>query len=53
MTIAREEIFGPVMSVLRAPDLDSAIDMINGSEYGNAVDLHVERGRGQEVPVRR
>ncbi len=44
MTIAREEIFGPVMSVLRAPDLDSAIDMINGSEYGNAASIFTSSG---------
>lgn len=36
MVIAREEIFGPVASVIRANSLEEAIDMINKSEYGNA-----------------
>jgi malonate-semialdehyde dehydrogenase (acetylating)/methylmalonate-semialdehyde dehydrogenase len=36
MVIAREEIFGPVASVIRVESLDEAIEMINKSEYGNA-----------------
>ena len=32
--IAREEIFGPVLTVLRAKDLDEAIRIANDSEYG-------------------
>ncbi|MBI2934278.1 MAG: CoA-acylating methylmalonate-semialdehyde dehydrogenase [Chloroflexi bacterium] len=35
MRIAREEIFGPVMSVLRAGDLDEAIRLCNASPFGN------------------
>ena len=31
--IAREEIFGPVLTVLRADDLDAAIEIANRSEY--------------------
>jgi RHH-type proline utilization regulon transcriptional repressor/proline dehydrogenase/delta 1-pyrroline-5-carboxylate dehydrogenase len=31
--IAREEIFGPVLTVLRAPDLDAAIEIANRSDY--------------------
>ncbi|MDO8425913.1 MAG: aldehyde dehydrogenase family protein, partial [Deltaproteobacteria bacterium] len=34
MRIAREEIFGPVVSVLKAKDLQNAIEIANGSEYG-------------------
>ncbi len=33
---AREELFGPVLTVLRAPDLGTAIERVNGSRYGNA-----------------
>ncbi|HVW45958.1 MAG TPA: CoA-acylating methylmalonate-semialdehyde dehydrogenase [Solirubrobacterales bacterium] len=33
---AREELFGPVLTVLRAPDLDAAIERVNASRYGNA-----------------
>lgn len=32
--IAREEIFGPVMAVLRARDIDHAIELFNDSDYG-------------------
>ena len=34
MRIAREEIFGPVLSVLRVADFDEAIRVANDSEYG-------------------
>jgi len=44
MTIAREEIFGPVASVIRAETLDEAIEMINSSEYGNASSLFTSSG---------
>lgn len=33
-TIAREEIFGPVLSVLRASDFDSALAIAGGTSYG-------------------
>lgn len=36
MTIAQEEIFGPVMSVLTYKDLDEAIDIANDTKYGLA-----------------
>jgi RHH-type proline utilization regulon transcriptional repressor/proline dehydrogenase/delta 1-pyrroline-5-carboxylate dehydrogenase len=32
--IAQEEIFGPVLSVLKAKDLDEALDWANDSQYG-------------------
>ncbi len=44
MTIAREEIFGPVLSVLRADSLDQAIDDINQSEYGNMAVIFTDSG---------
>lgn len=34
VTIAREEIFGPVVCVMKAADLDEAIEIVNGVEYG-------------------
>jgi acyl-CoA reductase-like NAD-dependent aldehyde dehydrogenase len=34
MRIAREEIFGPVLSILRVKDLDEAMTVANDSEYG-------------------
>jgi RHH-type proline utilization regulon transcriptional repressor/proline dehydrogenase/delta 1-pyrroline-5-carboxylate dehydrogenase len=33
MRIAREEIFGPVLSVIKVRDLDEAIDVANGTDY--------------------
>ncbi len=33
MRIAREEIFGPVLSVIKAHDLDEAIEVANGTDY--------------------
>ncbi len=37
MRIYKEEIFGPVLSCVRVPDLKAAIDLINAHEYGNGV----------------
>ncbi len=34
MSVAREEIFGPVISVLRYDNLDEAFAILNGVEYG-------------------
>jgi len=36
MTIAREEIFGPVLSILKFHDIDEVIDRGNASDYGLA-----------------
>ncbi|MBC5823727.1 MAG: CoA-acylating methylmalonate-semialdehyde dehydrogenase [Candidatus Eremiobacteraeota bacterium] len=43
-SIAREEIFGPVLSIVRAPDLDSSIELANASEYGNAASIFTQSG---------
>ena len=45
MTIAREEIFGPVASVMRAKDIDEAISLINKSNYGNAASIFTSNGK--------
>ena len=42
--VAREEIFGPVVSVLRARDLDEALTLTNRSRYGNSVSLFTQSG---------
>lgn len=44
MRIAREEIFGPVLSVIRVPDLDTAITVANRSRYGNAASIFTRSG---------
>jgi alpha-ketoglutaric semialdehyde dehydrogenase len=33
-TIARQEVFGPVLSVIEVGDEDEAVDVVNASEYG-------------------
>ena len=44
MSVAREEIFGPVISIIRAKDLDEAIEIENGSNYGNAASVFTQSG---------
>jgi malonate-semialdehyde dehydrogenase (acetylating)/methylmalonate-semialdehyde dehydrogenase len=44
MTIYKEEIFGPVLSCVRAKDLKGAVDLINAHEYGNGVSLFTRDG---------
>ena len=44
MSIYREEIFGPVLSVVRVPDLASAIALVNAHELGNCVSLFTSDG---------
>ena len=39
-----EEIFGPVLTVLRAADLDGALDLVNASRYGNASVIFTSSG---------
>ena len=44
MAIAKEEVFGPVISIIRAKDLDEAISIENSSEYGNAAAVFTQSG---------
>ena len=44
MRIYQEEIFGPVLSVVRAPDVATATRMINAHQYGNGVALYTNDG---------
>jgi malonate-semialdehyde dehydrogenase (acetylating)/methylmalonate-semialdehyde dehydrogenase len=44
MTIAREEIFGPVLSVIRVNTLDEAIRLVNRSAFGNATSIFTASG---------
>lgn len=45
MGVAREEIFGPVLAIMRADDFDEAVDIINGSHYGNASSIFTSNGK--------
>jgi malonate-semialdehyde dehydrogenase (acetylating)/methylmalonate-semialdehyde dehydrogenase len=44
MTIYKEEIFGPVLGILRAPDYRTAAKLINEHEYGNGVAIFTRDG---------
>ncbi len=44
MTIYKEEIFGPVLCIVRAPDVATAVDLINRNEYGNGVAVYTRDG---------
>jgi malonate-semialdehyde dehydrogenase (acetylating)/methylmalonate-semialdehyde dehydrogenase len=44
MSIYREEIFGPVLCVVRLPDVGSALALINANEYGNGVAVFTRDG---------
>lgn len=44
MRISKEEVFGPVICILRAKSLDEAIELENSSEYGNAAAVFTQSG---------
>ncbi|MFN8527327.1 MAG: CoA-acylating methylmalonate-semialdehyde dehydrogenase [Anaerolineae bacterium] len=45
MSVARDEIFGPVLSIIHVPDFDSAVEVINQSRYGNAASIFTNNGK--------
>jgi malonate-semialdehyde dehydrogenase (acetylating)/methylmalonate-semialdehyde dehydrogenase len=44
MSIAQEEIFGPVLALVRAEEFEDALSIVNGSRFGNAASLFTDRG---------
>ncbi|MCQ8229389.1 CoA-acylating methylmalonate-semialdehyde dehydrogenase [Pantoea trifolii] len=44
MTIWREEIFGPVLSIMRSSDYDSALQLVNSHEFGNGSAIFTSNG---------
>jgi malonate-semialdehyde dehydrogenase (acetylating)/methylmalonate-semialdehyde dehydrogenase len=44
MDVYTEEIFGPVLSTVRADDVDTAIDLINNNPYGNGTAIFTSSG---------
>jgi malonate-semialdehyde dehydrogenase (acetylating) / methylmalonate-semialdehyde dehydrogenase len=44
MAVAREELFAPVLSVIRVKDLTEALEVVNQSRFGNAAVLYTESG---------
>ena len=49
MTIAKEEIFGPVLSIMKYETEEEAIEIANDTEYGLAGYIQGELGHAQEV----
>ena len=45
MAVAREEIFGPVLSVSRVANLDEAIDQVNAGTLGNMAVIFTKSGK--------
>jgi len=45
MFIGREELFGPVASIMRARNFDEAIEMIHSNPYGNASSIFTQSGK--------
>ena len=44
MRIYKEEIFGPVLSIVRAKDFDEALKLVNDHEFGNGVSIFTRDG---------
>ncbi len=42
--VAREELFGPLLTLVRVADLDRALEFVNGSRYGNAGSVFTSSG---------
>ena len=53
MSIAQEEIFGPVLCVIRVSSLDEAIENANRSKYGNASAIFTRDGKAARDFVQR
>ena len=44
MSIYKQEIFGPVLSVVRAKNYEEALDLVNNHEYGNGSSIYTSDG---------
>ncbi|HEV7231351.1 MAG TPA: CoA-acylating methylmalonate-semialdehyde dehydrogenase [Bacteroidia bacterium] len=53
MSVAREEIFGPVISIMRAKDIDSALAIENANPYGNAAAVFTQSGGNARYIIER
>lgn len=49
MRIYREEIFGPVLSIMRVGDFNAALELVNEHEYGNGTALFTRDGDAAHV----
>ncbi|TMC29714.1 MAG: CoA-acylating methylmalonate-semialdehyde dehydrogenase, partial [Chloroflexi bacterium] len=53
MKIWKEELFGPVLSVMRATDIDEALKLLNSSTYGNMASIFTTSGKNAREFKRR
>src|SRR5207245_2820410 len=44
MSVYRDEIFGPVLCVVRRPSYDAALELVNASPYGNGTAIFTRDG---------
>jgi malonate-semialdehyde dehydrogenase (acetylating)/methylmalonate-semialdehyde dehydrogenase len=44
MSVYRDEVFGPVLSVVRVPSYDAALDLVNANPYGNGTAIFTRDG---------
>ena len=44
MSVYREEVFGPLLVLLRAPSFDEALELVNANEYGNGAAIFTSDG---------
>ncbi|HET9736714.1 MAG TPA: CoA-acylating methylmalonate-semialdehyde dehydrogenase [Solirubrobacteraceae bacterium] len=49
MSIYRDEIFGPVLGVVRVPDLEAAIELINANPYANGTAIFTGSGQAARI----
>jgi malonate-semialdehyde dehydrogenase (acetylating)/methylmalonate-semialdehyde dehydrogenase len=53
MSVYKDEIFGPVLSVVRVPTLDDAIDLVNSNPYANGTAIFTTSGHAARTFQRR
>lgn len=53
MSVAKEEIFGPVISIIRAKDIDEALRIENANPYGNAAAVFTQSGGAARYIIER
>ena len=53
MSVATEEIFGPVISIMRARNLDEALKIENANPYGNAASVFTQSGGAARYVIER
>jgi malonate-semialdehyde dehydrogenase (acetylating) / methylmalonate-semialdehyde dehydrogenase len=53
MSVAKEEIFGPVISIMRAKDVDEALAIENANPYGNAASVFTQSGGAARYIIER